>query len=159
MKVTNNSKAMQGVQTLHGVRYVKPGETKELAMTAAQVDRANRLGFLSLEGDPAEDQRPVVSGAVPDGADGVYLPASEFNAMREAFEELRAENTELRKKLADGSKDEDGPKGPFEVKETSPGWYGAFDAKGEQVGNKMRADDAEAFKAMSQAEQEQLLAK
>ena len=50
------------------------------------------------------------------------------------------------------------PVGPFEVKETSPGWFGIFGADGQQVGKNMRAADADAFKAMSPEEQTAYLA-
>lgn len=159
MKVTNNSKAPQGLHTINGVRFVRPGETKELDLTEGQAKRISRLGFIDLEGDPVDDSAPSFASAEADGKDGVYIPSAEFNEMRTAFERLRAENADLRKQLEGKSSAADGPKGPFEVKETSAGWFAAFDASGQQVGSKMRQADADAFKAMSQEEQEQLLAK
>ncbi|MGV4796134.1 hypothetical protein [Rhizobium sp. F40D2] len=158
MKVTNNSKAPQGLHTVIGVRFVRPGETKELDLTEGQAKRISRLGFIDLEGDPVEDRAPSFAFTEADDKEGVYVPSAEFNAMRSAFEQLRAENADLRKQLDGRSPAADGPKGPFEVKETSPGWHGVFGADGKQIGKNMRADDAEAFKAMTPAEQEQLLA-
>ena len=56
MKVTNNSKALQGVHTTDGVVYVLPGETKEVDLTSEGHKGASRLAFLSVEGKaPAGD--------------------------------------------------------------------------------------------------------
>ena len=56
MKVTNNSKALQGVHTTDGVVYVLPGETKEVDLTPEGHKGASRLTFLSVEGKaPAGD--------------------------------------------------------------------------------------------------------
>lgn len=56
MKVTNNSKALQGVHTTDGVVYVLPGETKEVDLTPEGHKGASRLAFLSVEGKaPAGD--------------------------------------------------------------------------------------------------------
>jgi hypothetical protein len=40
------------------------------------------------------------------------------------------------------------PVGPFEVRDTSAGWFGIFGADGNQVGKSIRAADADAFKAL-----------
>lgn len=40
----------------------------------------------------------------------------------------------------------------YTSKETSPGWFGIFDATGAQLGNNMRKADIEAFDAMSAEE-------
>lgn len=56
MKVTNNSKALQGVHTTDGVVYILPGETKEVDLTSEGHKGASRLTFLSVEGKaPAGD--------------------------------------------------------------------------------------------------------
>lgn len=55
MKVTNNSKALQGVHTPDGVVYLLPGETKDVDLTASGHKGASRLSFLKVEGKaPAE---------------------------------------------------------------------------------------------------------
>lgn len=55
MKVTNNSKALQGVYSATGVIYLLPGETKEVELTSAGHKGASRLSFLKVEGKaPAE---------------------------------------------------------------------------------------------------------
>lgn len=58
MKVTNNSKAPQGVHTATGVVFVAPGESREVELTEAGHKLASRLGFLK------------VSGAAPKADDG-----------------------------------------------------------------------------------------
>ena len=56
MKVTNNSKALQGVHTTDGVVYILPGKTKEVDLTPEGHKGASRLAFLSVEGKaPAGD--------------------------------------------------------------------------------------------------------
>ncbi|WP_395598598.1 hypothetical protein AB4P95_05575 [Pseudomonas sp. A1437] len=56
MKVTNNSKALQGVHTTAGVVYVLPGETQDLDLTPEGHKGASRLAFMSVDGKaPAAD--------------------------------------------------------------------------------------------------------
>lgn len=56
MKVTNNSKAMQGVHTTAGVVYILPGQTQDLDLTPEGHKGASRLAFMNVEGKaPAGD--------------------------------------------------------------------------------------------------------
>jgi hypothetical protein len=103
MKVTNNSKSMQGIHTLHGVRYIQPGESKELVISVSQAKRTDRLDFIDLDGDPVEDPASTFGAVAADGKDGVYIPADQFNAMRSQFEAMEAENRRLREELDGGS--------------------------------------------------------
>lgn len=57
MKVTNNSKALQGVHTTDGVVYILPGKTKEVDLTPEGHKGASRLAFLSVE-----DKAPAGDG-------------------------------------------------------------------------------------------------
>ena len=41
------------------------------------------------------------------------------------------------------------PVGPFEVREAGPGWFSLHDGSGEQIGSKIRKDDAEGFATLS----------
>ena len=50
MKVTNNSKAPQGVHTATGVVFVGPGESREVELTEAGHKLASRLDFLKVSG-------------------------------------------------------------------------------------------------------------
>ncbi|MCM2293040.1 hypothetical protein NAC44_11975 [Allorhizobium sp. BGMRC 0089] len=54
MKVTNNSKAMQGVHTLHGIKYLKPGQTDDISFTEEGLKQAQRLAFLLIEDDASD---------------------------------------------------------------------------------------------------------
>ncbi|WP_286776173.1 MULTISPECIES: hypothetical protein [unclassified Pseudomonas] len=58
MKVTNNSKAPQGVHTGAGVVFLTPGESREVELTEQGHKLASRLDFLR------------VSGAAPKPAEG-----------------------------------------------------------------------------------------
>lgn len=58
MKVTNNSKALQGLHTALGVMYLAPGESREVELTEQGHKLASRLDFLK------------VSGAAPKPAEG-----------------------------------------------------------------------------------------
>lgn len=57
MKVTNNSKALQGVHTTAGVVYVLPGETQDLDLTPEGHKGVSRLSFMSVDG-----KAPVADG-------------------------------------------------------------------------------------------------
>lgn len=48
MKVTNSSKAPQGVHTKTGVLYIAPGDSVDVDLTDAGLKGAKRLGFLSV---------------------------------------------------------------------------------------------------------------
>lgn len=50
MKVTNNSKAPQGVHTATGVVFLTPGESREVDLTEQGHKLASRLGFLKVSG-------------------------------------------------------------------------------------------------------------
>lgn len=51
MKVTNNSKAPQGVRTAVGVVFLLPGQTRDVELTEDGYKQASRLGFLSVSGE------------------------------------------------------------------------------------------------------------
>lgn len=51
MKVTNTSKALQGVNTKSGRAFIRPGETKDVEFDEAGLKQARRLkGILEIEG-------------------------------------------------------------------------------------------------------------
>ena len=50
MKVTNNSKAPQGVHTGAGVVFIRPGESRDVELSADGHKQASRLKFLSVSG-------------------------------------------------------------------------------------------------------------
>ena len=51
MKVTNNSKAPQGVRTASGVVFLLPGQTRDVELTEDGHKQASRLDFLSVSGE------------------------------------------------------------------------------------------------------------
>jgi hypothetical protein len=51
MKVVNNSKALQGVNTVKGVVYLRPGEMKDVEFTEEGLKQAKRQSFLSVRGE------------------------------------------------------------------------------------------------------------
>ena len=50
MKVTNNSKAPQGVHTGAGVVFIRPGESRDVELSVDGHKQASRLKFLSVSG-------------------------------------------------------------------------------------------------------------
>lgn len=50
MKVTNNSKAPQGVHTGVGVVFIRPGESRDVELSVDGHKQASRLSFLKLVG-------------------------------------------------------------------------------------------------------------
>ena len=95
MKVTNNSKALQGVHSATGVIYLLPGETKDVDLTAAGHKGASRLSFLKVEGKaPAEgsDERDDLFAKLK--ALGIDAAASsKTETLRKKLEEAEAAKT------------------------------------------------------------------
>ncbi|TQX91311.1 hypothetical protein EQW76_00830 [Rhizobium sp. rho-13.1] len=203
MKVTNNSEALQGVHTLGGVAYILPGETREVDLNADQADRAAKLAFLTLEGNPVKGEVKSTllnTVDVPDNeidqlrqqlesstADVSRLNSSlddalaeitrhkglvanrdkeiadlkgtsgEINDLKVLIGEREAEIKQLKDSLAVATQQQGTsqsqqtvtPVGPFEVRDTSAGWFGIFGADGNQVGKSIRSTDADAFRAMA----------
>lgn len=50
MKVTNNSKALQGVRSKGRAIYIQPGETRDVDLEGVDLEKAKRLRFLKIEG-------------------------------------------------------------------------------------------------------------
>lgn len=50
MKVTNNSKALQGVRSKGRAVYIPPGETRDVDLEGVDLEKAKRLRFLKIEG-------------------------------------------------------------------------------------------------------------
>ena len=71
-KITNNSKAPQGIRTPLGVKSVKPGETRTLEIQEGYEDRLLALPFLTVE--------------VKDAAPPVDLPPAETMTDAELLE-------------------------------------------------------------------------
>lgn len=50
MKITNNSGHVEGFHTETGLVQIKPGETRDVALTGAGLELAKRLPYLGIEG-------------------------------------------------------------------------------------------------------------
>lgn len=51
VEITNNSKALQGVQSSGRAVYVRPGTTKTVPLNAVELKMARRLKFLDIKGE------------------------------------------------------------------------------------------------------------
>jgi len=96
MKATNNSHALQGIHTLRGLVFLKPGEARDnLDLSEGQARRAGRLKFLDLKGEPSKEvtEAPAV-GVVLD------MPPNEVDQLRGEIEDKDAEINRLTALLA-----------------------------------------------------------
>lgn len=85
MKITNTSRAIQGVHTTDGLKFIDAGATRDLDVAPDYVDRVIALPFFTVAADPLDHD--------VDGKKGGAAPAAEFDpelidAMTD--EELRA---------------------------------------------------------------------
>lgn len=91
MKVTNNSRAPQGVRTETGVVYVKPGEARDVALSDAGLKQAKRLAFLTVGGgkvDKRTDHDDTKSAA-----DVLAMADGNFMAFKSAASKLLGDKT------------------------------------------------------------------
>lgn len=58
MKVTNNSKAPQGLRTATGVIFLLPGQTRDVELSEDGHKQASRLGFLKVSGAAPKAAEP-----------------------------------------------------------------------------------------------------
>ncbi|WP_313522534.1 hypothetical protein [Shinella sp.] len=101
MKITNNSAAMQGVHTLRGLVFLKPGEARDhLDLNEGQAKQAGRLKFLDLVGEPSKDTivEPVAGRSLD-------IPPNEIDQLRQQTEEKDTEIARLGGLLADREAD------------------------------------------------------
>jgi hypothetical protein len=67
MKVTNNSKAIQGVWAKGGLVMIDPGQTRDVDIAADYLARARALPFLKVESaDPLDHDGDGEKGGVAD---------------------------------------------------------------------------------------------
>lgn len=66
-KITNNSKALQGVHTVSGVVYLKPGQSRDLELNDAALAQVKRLSFMDIAAGVVVDNEP--DDTVPDRAE------------------------------------------------------------------------------------------
>lgn len=120
MKITNNSMAMQGVHTLRGLIFLKPGEARDnLDLSERQAKQAARLKFLDLAGDPSQDATVDTAAGQP-----LDIPPNEIDQLRRQLEEKDDEIGRLTSLLADrdaelstlkDAKSDEPPKTPADV--------------------------------------------
>ncbi|MEF2073490.1 hypothetical protein [Consotaella aegiceratis] len=161
MKVTNNAKGLQGIQTVKGMVFLRPGETKTVDMTESQAERARRLSFLALSGDPVSDADTEAEATSDDNPQTVEVLGHFSTVLQEqgaAIEALQQSISDLSGKIDalkanDGSATNEAPKAVpvYEVKQTSPGWYAIFEGE-TQLTKGLRQTDVEGFDAKTDAE-------
>jgi hypothetical protein len=89
MKLTNTSGARQGVRTTKGLVWLKPGEAREdLELTEEQARRADRLPFITVEGEAMSN--PNRQGAISQ---------ADREALRRQFDQMRARILDLEGRL------------------------------------------------------------
>ena len=59
MKVTNNSPALQGVHSVSGVVYIKPGASRDVDFSDQGLKQAKRLPFLAIGAQKAKTEESV----------------------------------------------------------------------------------------------------
>ncbi|WP_395599029.1 hypothetical protein AB4P95_11435 [Pseudomonas sp. A1437] len=103
MKVTNNSKALQGVHTTAGVVYVLPGETQDLDLTPEGHKGTSRLAFMSVDGKaPAADGDEKAELLAKLKALGIDAAGnSKVETLRKKLEEAEAAQAEKQKVIDD----------------------------------------------------------
>jgi hypothetical protein len=57
--ITNNSQALQGVNTTGGVVYIQPGKTVSVDLAAGEHEHVSGLSFLNVSGDAPKAEKPV----------------------------------------------------------------------------------------------------
>lgn len=96
MKVTNISKALQGVNAKSGRVFIRPGDTKEVEFDEVGLKQAKRLTkLLSIEkgsAEPAQDQ-----GEVKTAAEVLAMAGGNFMAFKSAASKLLGDNTPSKK--------------------------------------------------------------
>lgn len=111
MKITNTQPGPRGINTVNGPVLVDPEQTVEAKVYAREKEHVEASGWFTIEGDYEADHPELGAAAAQvtvtssDGKDGVYIPASEFNAMRETFDmltkQLAERDDEIEKLKAD----------------------------------------------------------
>jgi len=89
MKVTNNSKALQGVNTKSGPVYIAPGQTKDVELTEEGAKQAKRLKFLSLGAKAAKEpeQKPATGYTVVDKSRGWFVVTKDGQEVTKSLRE------------------------------------------------------------------------
>ena len=94
MKVTNNSKALQGVRDDKGrAVYIRPESSREVELSGDALKRAKRLSFLSFEGKSTKaDDKPRGNEGGQTGPEAKHRGGGSYSIM-EGDDELREKLT------------------------------------------------------------------
>jgi len=83
-KVTNTSRANQGVWTVDGLKFVEPGKTLSLTIAPDYVERAKSLPFLKIE--PTDGASVPASNPLDHDGDGKAGGAANTEPLTDAEE-------------------------------------------------------------------------
>jgi predicted RNase H-like nuclease (RuvC/YqgF family) len=167
MRIMNNSGARQGVHTTKGLVWINPGATVDVELSLRQAEKAGRLSFLTIEGEPIHDLPSSQSAGGDEMAEMRARFDASYGALREKAEDLdrqvvvlSAEKDALTRDLAaacaeieDLRKAKASTSTKLEAKHRGGGSYSVLDADGKEVLEKLSKADAEAFNAMTAEEQ------
>lgn len=93
MKITNNSKALQGIHTADGgVAYLAPGEARDLDVAEAELKSLKGVAFLGLEGVDRGPSFPPAQSTAPERDENG--DTEEMAEMRRRFDAAFAERGE-----------------------------------------------------------------
>lgn len=97
-KITNESRALQGVHTADGLKFIEPGETRTLDVLDSYVERVKALPFLKADFvDPLDhDEDGKKGGSLPHSGEG--YSAKTVAALRELASERNVDLGDATKK-------------------------------------------------------------
>lgn len=95
MKVTNVSKALQGVNTKSGRAFIRPGETKDVEFSDAGLKQAKRLSKLLSFGKGAKEPEKDEGGKT--AVDVLAMADGNFMAFKSAATKLLGDKTPSKK--------------------------------------------------------------
>lgn len=118
---------------------------------------------ITLSQEPAEWAGRYIVVGDDDGKEAVTGLDDEE---RQELEALRGENADLKSQLEsalaakgddDGKEDAADTAKTYEARDTGSGWWTIFDNEGNEVGKKLRKDDAEGFNGFSDADKAEFI--
>lgn len=145
MYIKNTTQGPKSVNTTSGTATLEPGEARDdIELSAAELTSAEGTGWFAFA-------RVEVSAGTAVPPDAVIADLMARNA------ELEAENASLKGRLETALADRApgaGDQGErlYEARDTGSGWWTIFDQDENEVGKKIRRDDAEAFNAKTDEE-------
>lgn len=162
MKVTNDTKRLEGIQTLKGTVFLQPGQSRDdLEMSESQATRASRIKGLTVEGKPSADPvKPAKKGGASIQTLGITVNADEVKKAVDAAvalirDEVEAKDAELSAANAKIAELEAALKATTSLKAVHRGGGSWSVMRGEvEVKQSMTKEDAEAFNSLSDEDKE-----